>query len=317
MRHTNRYRLWSPAPLIATVALIISACGGRAEPETDPEYLAGIENWRSEREARLTEPHGWLSLIGLHALAEGETRLGSSPGVDLLMPRGPEVWGTLTFDGDRVRFQAAENVAASMEGEAVTAADLGWRSGEDSHRIEVAGIAFHAIDRGGRPHLRVRDPEAPSRRDFVGLSWYPVDPSWAIEATFEPHPAGTTLRIADVTGSVGEQPNPGAVTFTRNGATQRLEAVQSSPDSRLWFIFSDGTSGRETYGLGRFLYFDPPENGRVRLDFNQAYNPPCAFNPHTTCPLPPPANRLELRIEAGERAYAGPVGIQPRAVEQH
>ncbi len=296
--------------------LTVSACSGVSETDTDPEYVASTETWRSEREARLTGPHGWLSLIGLHALAEGATRIGSSSEVDLVMPRGPEIWGTLTFDGDRIRFQAAENIAASMAGEAVSEADLGWRSGEDSNRIEVAGIAFHAIDRDGRPHLRVRDPEAPSRRDFVGLSWYPVDPLWAIDAEFHAHASGTTLRIADVTGSVGEQPNPGAVTLTRNNETHRLEAVQSSPESRLWFIFSDGTSGRETYGLGRFLYFDPPEDGRVRLDFNQAYNPPCAFNPHTTCPLPPPANRLALRIEAGERAYSGPVGIDPDAIEQ-
>lgn len=311
MRHHHRIRLRRTGLGAALVALLGMACSDPLAPDEANlgEYVAGIESWRSEREARLTEPHGWLSLIGLHPLAEGETRIGRSSDVDLRMPRGPDFWGSLSFDGHSIRFEAATGVAATVAGNPITKADLGWRSGEDSNRIEVAGIAFHAIDRAGVPHLRVRDPEAPSRREFVGLSWYPVDRSWAIDAEFEPHPAGTTLRIADITGQVGEQPNPGAVRFVRNGEVHRLQAVQSTPESRLWFIFADGTTGKETYGLGRFLYFDAPEQGRVRLDFNQAYNPPCAFNPHTTCPLPPPSNRLRLPIEAGERNYTGAVGL--------
>lgn len=305
------HRLRIASALIST-ACLLTACSG--EPAVDSDFAAATETWRAEREARLTAPYSWLSLAGLHQLAEGESRAGSDPEADLPLPGGPAEWGVLAFDGDTVQFTTADAEAVTVDGEAVGTTTLTWRSGEDATIVAADGIRLELIDRGGRPFVRVRDPDAPSRRDFVGLTWFEPDPSWAIDATFEAHPEGHTLRIADVTGSVAEQPNPGAVTFRRDGEVQRLQAVQSSPEARMWFIFSDGTSGRETYGLGRFLYFDPPQNGRVHLDFNEAFNPPCAFNPHTTCPLPPPANRLTLRVDAGEKAYTGPVGLAPESV---
>ncbi len=292
-------------------SLLLSACN--EQPSMDSDYLAATEAWRTEREARLTEPHGWLSLAGLHPLATGITTIGSGADVDVRLPGGPASWGVLEFDGEALRLTDGDARVAVDRGDAEPP-ELAWRSGAQGAAVAADDILVQILDRGDRPHLRVRDPNAPSRRDFVGLTWFEVDPSWAIDATFEPHPEGTTLRIADVTGNVSAQPNPGAVSFRRDGETHRLQAVQSSPDARMWFIFSDGTSGRESYGLGRFLYFDPPENGSVKLDFNQAYNPPCAFNPHTTCPLPPPDNRLTLPIRAGEMSYTGPVGLQPESV---
>lgn len=292
-------------------ALLLGACSEQST--MDPDYVAATETWRSEREARLTAPHGWLSLAGLHPLATGTMTIGTETEAAIRLPAGPSLWGVLEFDGETLLLTRSDDRVAVDGGDAEPP-ELAWRSGAQGAELSADDILVQVIDRGDRPHLRVRDPNAPSRRDFVGLTWFDVDPSWAIDASFEPHPEGTTLRIADVTGNVSAQPNPGAVSFRRDGETHRLQAVQSSPDARMWFIFSDGTSGRESYGLGRFLYFDPPENGQVRLDFNQAYNPPCAFNPHTTCPLPPPDNRLTLPIRAGEMSYTGPVGLQPESV---
>lgn len=307
MSRPRRLSAW-PIPLVAAAFLTACAPDG-ADIVANAAYKETIEAWRSEREATLTEPYGWLSLIGLHPLARGETRVGSSHDADLRLPRGPSLWGVIVFDGETAVFEAADD----WDDDPANGA-LGWRSGETARPVETAGIRFELLERADGPHVRVRDQEGPNRTNFVGLEWYAVDRSWAVDAAFETNPPGTTMRVADVTGEIAERPNPGAVVFSRNGKEYRLQAVQSATAGRLWFIFADGTSGRETYGLGRFLYAEAPRDGRVLVDFNQAYNPPCAFSEHTTCPLPPPANRLDLRIEAGELAYTGAVGLRPASV---
>jgi uncharacterized protein (DUF1684 family) len=153
--------------------------------------------------------------------------------------------------------------------------------------------------------LRVRDARARTRTGFVGIENFPIDVGWRYDARFEPHPPGKTIEIANVIGQLDAMPNPGAVVFERDGQTFRLEAVDDG-DGTLFLIFADRTNGKQTYGAGRFLYADAPVEGRTVVDFNRAYNPPCAFNAYSTCPLPPPENRLDLAVTAGEKTYAGP-----------
>jgi len=157
--------------------------------------------------------------------------------------------------------------------------------------------------------LRARDSEAETRTGFLGLDYFDFDPAWRVEARWEAHPEGTTIPIADVLGELREQANPGRAVFEMDGRQFALEALAA--EDQLFFILADRTSGRESYGLGRFLYADLPADGRVVLDFNRSYNPPCAFNAYTTCPLPPPENRLDVPVKAGERGYRGSGGVQP------
>lgn len=295
---------------VLLVAGLVAACANRepapqAAPETlsDAEVIDHARAWRERREARLTEPYGWLSLIGLEFLDDGVTRVGAAADNDLVVPDGPPVWGELDVDGNNVLFKAEPGADISIDGEVRDAARLLLDGADGPTTVSAGTVRFHLIGRGDGVALRLRDSRAPTRRNFAGLDWYAPDPDWRIRARWEPHPPGSTMQIANVLGDLLDEPNPGRAVFKRNGRSYSLEAVDSGDD--VWFIFADRTSGRSTYGSGRFLYADKAVDGELVLDFNLAYNPPCAFNEYTTCPLPPPSNRLDLAVEAGERKYPG------------
>lgn len=265
---------------------------------TPEEHRAIVLAWRAQRDARLRDPDGWLTLIGLHWLEPGENRLGSAPDNDLVVrsTHVPDHAGVLVLDQQRVTLRRAgaddEELAADVTGEPTI--------------LRFGPIHAHVIRRGDRFGLRVRNRDLPALAAFAGMEHFPIDIGWRIIAKFEPAAQDDTLEIVDVTGMRSLEPTPGSVAFDRNGVTWRLQAIPGGPDGSLWLIFADGTSGRTTYGGGRFLYTDPPaEDGSVVLDFNLAFNPPCVFSAFATCPLPPPANRLQLPIEAGEQGFVG------------
>ncbi|MCA1779616.1 MAG: DUF1684 domain-containing protein [Xanthomonadaceae bacterium] len=308
--------------------IVLLACDDHGEhPGTESRALTAEQfkqvnhDWRARRLERLTDPHGWLSLVGLIPLAPGRPSIGSATDNDIVLPGGPAHWGRLEISNEAVRFEAAEGVrrgdrsAVTIDGRAVSSAVLTVDGEDGPTKIEADAIQVHLVRPGGRLALRVRDPDAETRTGFVGLEYFPLDPDWRLEARFIAHPAGTTLQVANVMGQLIDEPNPGVAKFERDGRTFALEAVLE--DGRLFFIFADRTSGRESYGLGRFLYADLPRSDNiVTLDFNQAYNPPCAFNAFTTCPLPPQANRIPIPIRAGEQRYAGKPGIaQPVSID--
>ena len=272
-------------------------------------------DWRQRRVARLTEPHGWLSLAGLIMLEPGSRiTVGSAPTSDVVVSAGPARWGSIRMaDDGQVRFDVAARGEVRIDGEAVASGEMTLGGDGDPVHVEADGVRIHLVEPGGRLALRIRDPRAATRTEFAGLDYYPLDPDWRVAAEFLPHRDGSTIQVANVMGQLVDEPNPGMVRFVHDGKTIALEAVLEG--DQLFFIFADRTSGRETYGLGRFLYADLPRDGRVILDFNQAYNPPCAFNAYTTCPLPPQSNRIDAWIRAGEMQYAGKPGLEkPRAL---
>ena len=162
----------------------------------------------------------------------------------------------------------------------------------------VPNVRLDLDERTGTPKF------VAARTGFLGLDYFPIDPAWRIEAKWVPFEPPREIRIASIVGTSENEKSPGKAVFDREGKTFELIPVQESPDS-LFFIFSDETSGKETYGAARFLYSDPPRGGKVVLDFNRAVNPPCAFTPFATCPLPPKENRLTVRVTAGEKNYRG------------
>ncbi len=198
---------------------------------------------------------------------------------------------------------AAPGVVVSHAGGPVLSLDLVSDAGGKPTVLEHRSLSFYVIERGERVGVRLKDAESEVLREFTGIDHYPVDPAWRLEARFEPFAEPRMIPVPDITGDVSEQPSHGRVVFSLAGAEQSL-APLGPPEGELFLVFGDETNGEETYGGGRFLYVGPPDaEGRLRVDFNKAYNPPCVFTPYATCPLPPPGNRLPLAVRAGEKNF--------------
>ncbi len=274
-------------------------------------YKRGIEQWHAGRIERLTAPTGWLSLIGLEWLQPGANRVGSAADNDIVLAAGPAHLGVVTLSADGgMHIVLDKDSGATVDGKSVAEAMLidDAHAAADAAPTTVAfGTAsFYVIDRDGRKGLRVKDSEAPTRKHFLGIDAFPIDPSWQIEATWVPAAPGEMLEMGSVIGTIDKYPVPGKLEFTRDGKRfEILPVVEEPGDAQYFIVFADRTSGKETYGAARFLYIDPPKDGKVVLDFNKAYNPPCAFTSFATCPLAPPENRLDLRVTAGEKNYRG------------
>jgi uncharacterized protein (DUF1684 family) len=269
------------------------------------DYSKQVETWRAQRVERLKAPNGWLSLIGLHWLKDGKNTIGSAKGNDVVLATGPAKLGTVTLKDGKATIEVDPKSAATIDGKTQASSELLDDSHEKPTTVAFGTASFYLIDRNGKKALRVKDSEAKTRKQFKGIDSFAIDPGWVVSAKFEEFKPAHTLDIPTVLGTVDKMTVPGKVTFTREGKNYSLLPVLEAPDAKeLWFIFADRTSGKETYGAARFLYADLPKDGKLVIDFNKAYNPPCAFTPYATCPLAPPENRLDLRVTAGEKKYA-------------
>jgi uncharacterized protein (DUF1684 family) len=265
-------------------------------------YRASVEKWRADYEADLKSDHGWLTIAGLFWLHEGENKFGSDPTNDVVLPEGaaPAEAGVFELHARKIMARINPGVSATMNGKPVEMAELVPDSRNARLQLDRLTLWVHAS--GDRYAIRMRDPESPLRRDFRGLNWFPVDESYRVVARYVPYDKPKQVPIQNLAGDSLALPIAGYVVFTLHGQEYRLEA-EADEQVELSFVFRDLTSGKETYAASRFLDTDLVKDGAVILDFNEAYNPPCAYNPYTTCPLPPPANRLRVRIEAGEKNY--------------
>lgn len=265
------------------------------------EHRAEVEAWRQGRYEALRRDRSWLTLAGLSWLRSGVNRVGADPGNDVVLPGGPAHAGTLTVTEAGVVADGAFRHAGAP------AAGLRMVDDQEAEaeatELELDRLRIIVIRRGDRLGVRTWNLDAAARRDFAGIDHWTVDPAWRLDASFEATP-GRRLLVPDVLGPGYEEESPGDVVVRLDDGEHRLQALPGGPDGSLWLVFGDTTNGRETYAGGRFVYTGPPAvDGRVVVDFNRSYNPPCVFSPHATCPLPWPANRLGIRVEAGERAY--------------
>ena len=301
-----------------TISLaILGACGKRdtaANADTAAldaakrAYHKEILDWRAGRLQRLQKPDGWLSLVGMHWLENNATtRVGSGADNGTRLSVGPARMGLITVTKSGVvHYQPQADSGITIDGvpadkpvDLVSDADpkaeptvVGFNKGDAS---------FIVIKRGDRYALRVRDALAPTRTGFAGIDYFDINPDFRFVTRFAPHPPGNKMQVMNIIGIEEAMDNPGTVTFQKDGKTFTLEAIDEG-DHRLFFVFADRTSGHETYAASRFVYADyPGPDGTTVLDFNKAYNPPCAFTPFATCPLPPPQNRLDLAITVGEK----------------
>ncbi len=285
-------------PIVA--AVVMAAVPGFMKEEAD---------WRAAREDRLKQPNGWLSVAGLFWLHDGAMALGSDPQSDVVLPASaPKHAGTLRMQAGNVTFEPAAGVGATVSGKPATSkAILQPDTAEHPDVLQIGSIALTVIKRSDRTGIRLRDPDAATRRSFTGCKWFPASTAWKVKAKWVAYKEPKKISITNILGMTSDEPSPGYAEFTIAGKTLRLEPVDEG-DGGLSFMFRDTTSGNVTYGPGRFLDTDMPKDGFVVLDFNQAYNPPCAFTAFATCPLPPKQNILPIAVNAGEKKYSDHTG---------
>ncbi len=293
-----------PTGGLVLVALLFSACDN-AVPVDPAAHRAAVETWRSERVASLTRPDGWLSLVGLLWLEPGGQSFGRGPDADLRLDNAnlPPLAGFFTLTDGAVSFTAAPGAQVRHDERPVTSLALAPDTGGEPTVLSIGTLGFHIIEREGRLGVRVKDSAAPARTGFHGLEYFPIDAGWHLTAEFIPYAPEKRIPILNVLGMQVEMVSPGALVFEVHGQEYRLDPVLEEGSTDWFVMLADETSGHDTYGAGRYLYVTPPENGRTVIDFNKAYNPPCAFSNFATCPLPPLQNRLPLSITAGEKAY--------------
>jgi uncharacterized protein (DUF1684 family) len=266
-------------------------------------YQAQIDDWRAKRESTLKADDGWLTVAGLFWLHDGDNKAGNDPDASIALPAGARSIGALRFAGGTATFVPTKGVAVFLNGSLVRG-PVTLKSDENGtapDQLTHLDTTMFVIKRGTRFAVRMKDKNSPMRREFTGLHWYPVREDMRFEAKFVTYPQPKSVEIPNILNEVEQEKSIGYASFTYQGHEYTLEPVVE--DDHLFYIFKDQTAGKETYPAGRFLYSAMPKDGHVILDFNQAENPPCAFTPYATCPLPPKQNRLAVRIEAGELNY--------------
>ena len=284
-----------------------------ARADAEAAWRKQIEAWRAERERDLTAPDGWLTLVGLDWLKAGFNSFGSAADNSIRIDGAPAHVGTLTLSGTTLQLLAPSGggfpQGLMLDGKPAREGELSANPASPS-TLTWRTMTMVILPRGGKYALRIKDSNAATRTGFRGLHWYAPDLDYSVVAKWIPYNPPHILKIPTIIGTTLDLPAPGVAEFTLGGKTLRLEPVLESPhDTSLFFILRDATSQSTTYQAARFLRTVFPDHGLSQpgtlvLDFNQLYNPPCAYTPYATCPLPPEQNRLGVAIEAGEQRYA-------------
>ncbi|MBF8963705.1 DUF1684 domain-containing protein [Pontibacter sp. FD36] len=272
--------------------------------ETTPDYVASVDEWHQEREAKLKAPDGWLTLAGLFWLQEGDNTFGSGPDNALTFPEGKISGkaGLITLKGDTVTTSINPGVEVLLKGQPVREALLYTSRMDSVPKLKHGTLTWFVIKRGDRYGIRLRDLQNDALVHFKGIKRFPVKADWRVKASFVAHPTPKQIAITNIVGQTSMQDSPGTLIFTLNGQQYQVDALWEGEE--LFIIFADKTNGIETYGAGRYLYAAKPgPDGTTVLDFNKASNPPCDFVSYATCPLPPRQNFLPIMIEAGEKSY--------------
>ncbi len=289
----------------AVAAVMIAPTGplGQSQPGASPEYVKQVESWRVRHEADYRRDY--VPLAGLFYLDSGVNTAGSATGSRVLLPsRAPATIGRFIQQGGSTRFEPAPGVAVTLKGKPITSPVPLTPDGEPMppDEVHIGDIALWVHKSGDRRAIRMLDPQGAPARRFSGFKWFPIDRQYRIVGKFIKDPTPRDILIPSLSGDDQSYTTEGLVEFTFQGQTVRMRPMTTRPN-RFFFIFRDATAGKETYEAARFLYSDLLPDGTTVLDFNESYNPPCAFNEFTTCPLPPAENRLKMRILAGEQNY--------------
>jgi uncharacterized protein len=302
-------------PRSAGVMLALSFClalfnsCARKAPKSQIDraaYAQELAQWQQKRWAELKSETGWLTLVGLFWLKEGENKFGSDAANDIALPNQQlsAHAGSFNLQSGVVKLDTSQP-GFTVEGKPIKSSELKTDDDAQPTIVRLGSLSFQIIKRGDRLGVRVKDSQNPDRLNFKNTEFYPADVNWRIDAQFEPYKPPKQMPIVNVLNMESAESSPGAIKFSVDGKEYRLDAITEKDEPRFFMIIADKTSGKETYPAGRYLYVDPPDaSGHVVIDFNKAYSPPCAFTKFATCPLPPKQNRLPFAIEAGEK-YRG------------
>ncbi len=268
-------------------------------------YVSQIEKWRVDHENELKSETGWLTVAGLFWLKDGINTVGAGSGFDVQLTENFKQgkFGEIEFKNGKATLKVENGVEATTGGKNISSIELISDEKGVPFVIQTGSQAFYLIKRENRFGVRLKDKNSTQRANFKGLHWFPIDESYKITAKFEPFAAPKEVLIPNVLGGNFKMQSPGVLKFKLDGKEYALEPVLEKGSDQLFIIFRDLSSKTETYQAGRFLYAEKPINGEVILDFNKAENPPCAFTPFATCPLPPARNRLKVEIKAGEKSF--------------
>ncbi|HWB25180.1 MAG TPA: DUF1684 domain-containing protein [Chitinophagaceae bacterium] len=267
-------------------------------------YKKEIDDWHSQRIADLKADDGWLNLIGLFWLDEGKNSFGSDSSNDIVFPPGTvtKTMGYFERTGNSVKMVITENGPVYMDSQRVKDAVIFTADMQNVPVVSCGSLRWIIIKRDDKIGVRLRDINSKAPAAFTGVDRFPVDSTWRIPAMLQKPALPSTIAITNIIGQTTKQASPGKLVFSISGKQYTLDAMEEGDE--LFIVFGDATSGITTYPSGRFVYTKKPgANGLTMIDFNKAYNPPCAFTDYATCPLPPRQNILPVAVTAGEKNY--------------
>ncbi len=299
IRHTLLH-----SALILVICINLNSCDSINE---DPAFIQAELEWRQSRDEQMQEPSSWLTIAGLFWLQEGPNTFGTNPSNRLQLPAGsaPDFAGTFMLEDGDVKMIPAPGAEIRIGDEVIGERVLRSDATRGTEILELNALRLWVIERSDRIAIRMRDFNEPRFLNYTGLDFYPPTSDYRFVAEFIPYESPKRIEMATVVGTSTTSVSPGYVKFALDGEEYTLDAFRTGRADMLHFVFKDGTSGDETYGASRFMDSPILEDGTVDLNFNKAYNPPCAYTPYATCPLPPSQNILTVRIEAGEKNYPG------------
>ena len=276
-----------------------SAPGAATVPE---DHASKVQAFRDKHETDYIRD--WVSIAGLHFLEPGTQTVGSSIKNDVVVVANiPEATGRLHLKGTSITFDPAPGVSVTRKGEPLKGPIVLKEEGQPpAPEIVVNDVRLVAHVSGERLALRVRDPNGPLAKDFRGFTWFPIDPKYRVVGKFVRDAEAEKVTVQNTFGDMDTYLTEGVVEFELDGQKLKVRPFTSRPN-RFYIVFRDASAGAETYETARFLYADLQPDGTTVLDFNEAYNPPCSFNPYTTCPIPVKDSIIPAKILAGEKAY--------------
>lgn len=294
---------------LSLIAVIITisfySCQSEAlEQKGSPEYITEVNEWHQKRIERLKDENGWLTLVGLYWLEEGENSFGSDKSNNIVFPENaPGKIGTISLTDTILTLNVNEGVIVLSDGKAADQINLQHDLTGNPTILETGSLRWYIIKREDKYGIRLRDTESQLRKEFETVERFPVNVDWRLNAKFEPYDPPETISLPSQLGNNVEEKSTGAAIFKIDDKEYKLDAIDAG-GNRLWFIFADETNGKETYGAGRYMYMDKPDStGNMIIDFNYSYNPPCVFTKYATCSFAPKQNHLRLRITAGEKMW--------------
>lgn len=289
---------------IVIIIFIIASCGETLKQKGDPAYISQINEWHKKRIENLKKENGWLNLVGLFWLKQGENNFGSGSENDIIFPEGKceKNMGKFILNDSTVSMIINDGVNVIVDEKSVSELELKNDLSGSPTISKFGSLRWFVIKRGDKYGIRLRDLEAPLVKNFEGIETYPINSDWKIEAGFSGYNPPKKIAVPNVLGTIEEADSPGALVFKIGEQEYKFDALEGG-DS-YFIVFADETSGNETYGGGRFIYVPKADSsGKIFIDFNKAFNPPCVFTKYATCPLPPKQNFLKLKITAGEKNY--------------